>query len=328
MSRSASRTPARPPTPSRRCGGPRARRHHRRADQLPALADHRGRRPRADHRRQGDHVPLRRDGQPDRPAHRHRLRVHRGRPAAHGHRAVGASTPPTTAVGSHRLDVRPDGRRGPGRAADDVAGDGSASIPPPSGATPHRRHRQLPTLDVTTARSTPRTARCRAPSPTCCPQLARLVDFAVEALRSGNRVHYVGAGTSGRLAVLDAAELVPDLQHPGRLVRRPPRRRRRRAAHGGGERRGRRRRGRRRDAALPPRPGDFVLGLTASGRTPYVLGALEAARRLGAHDRAGLGQPRRRANAEVDVAIAVEHRAGGDRRLHQDEGGHRRRNSS
>ncbi|HWC80548.1 MAG TPA: N-acetylmuramic acid 6-phosphate etherase, partial [Pseudonocardiaceae bacterium] len=40
------------------------------------------------------------------------------------------------------------------------------------------------------------------------PELARLVDYAVEALRAGHRVHYVGAGTSGRLAVLDAAELV------------------------------------------------------------------------------------------------------------------------
>jgi len=37
------------------------------------------------------------------------------------------------------------------------------------------------------------------------PELARLVDYAVDALRTGHRVHYVGAGTSGRLAVLDAA---------------------------------------------------------------------------------------------------------------------------
>src|SRR5437763_12820268 len=47
------------------------------------------------------------------------------------------------------------------------------------------------------------------------PELAKLVDLAVQALRAGRRVHYVGAGTSGRLAVLDAAELVPTFNIPG-----------------------------------------------------------------------------------------------------------------
>src|SRR5215472_12071152 len=46
------------------------------------------------------------------------------------------------------------------------------------------------------------------------PDLAKLVDYAVDALRAGHRVHYVGAGTSGRLAVLDAAELVPTFNIP------------------------------------------------------------------------------------------------------------------
>src|SRR3954469_8164262 len=46
------------------------------------------------------------------------------------------------------------------------------------------------------------------------PQVARAVDYAVATLRSGGRVHYVGAGTSGRLAPLDAAELMPTFNTP------------------------------------------------------------------------------------------------------------------
>ena len=46
------------------------------------------------------------------------------------------------------------------------------------------------------------------------PELVKAVDAATEALRGGHRVHYVGAGTSGRLAVLDAAELVPTYNVP------------------------------------------------------------------------------------------------------------------
>ena len=41
------------------------------------------------------------------------------------------------------------------------------------------------------------------------PQIARAVDLAVEAIRNGGRMVYLGAGTSGRLGVLDAAECVP-----------------------------------------------------------------------------------------------------------------------
>ena len=50
------------------------------------------------------------------------------------------------------------------------------------------------------------------------PELAQAVDAAVEAVRSGGRVHYFGAGTSGRLAVLDAAELLPTFHAPDDLV--------------------------------------------------------------------------------------------------------------
>jgi N-acetylmuramic acid 6-phosphate etherase len=136
------------------------------------------------------------------------------------------------------------------------------------------------------------------------PDLARLVDYAVEALRAGRRVHYVGAGTSGRLAVLDAAELVPTFNIPAEWFV---------AHHAGGapalfaavenaED----------DAAAGSREmekhadaGDVVIGLTASGRTPFVVGAVTAARRAGARTGLVSANPGAAANADVDVAIAV-----------------------
>jgi N-acetylmuramic acid 6-phosphate etherase len=136
------------------------------------------------------------------------------------------------------------------------------------------------------------------------PELARLVDYAVEALRAGHRVHYVGAGTSGRLAVLDAAELVPTFNIPIDWFV---------AHHAGGA-----------PALLTAvenaeddavagsvemqrhaEAGDVVIGLTASGRTPYVVGALGAARRAGARTGLVSANPGAAANADVDVPIAV-----------------------
>ncbi|WP_405062104.1 N-acetylmuramic acid 6-phosphate etherase [Kribbella sp. NBC_01505] len=112
------------------------------------------------------------------------------------------------------------------------------------------------------------------------PQLADAVDRAVEAIRRGGRVHYFGAGTSGRLAVLDAAELLPTFHVPDGLVV---------AHHAGGmeallravenvedsEQGGA-------DDAAAVTARDIAIGLAASGSTPYVAGALKAARAAGA----------------------------------------------
>jgi len=112
------------------------------------------------------------------------------------------------------------------------------------------------------------------------PELARAVDLGVAAISSGGRVHYVGAGTSGRLATLDAAELVPTFNTPPDWFV---------AHHAGGpealvraveeveDHSG---------AAQIRRfaaENDLVVGVTASGRTPFVIGALQEARALGAH---------------------------------------------
>jgi N-acetylmuramic acid 6-phosphate etherase len=112
------------------------------------------------------------------------------------------------------------------------------------------------------------------------PELARAVDLGVTAIMSGGRVHYVGAGTSGRLATLDAAELVPTYNIPSDWFV---------AHHAGGSEALVRAVEEVEDhsgAAQIRRSAtakDLVVGVTASGRTPFVIGALEEAQALGAH---------------------------------------------
>lgn len=110
--------------------------------------------------------------------------------------------------------------------------------------------------------------------------LADLVDRAVALVRAGGTVHYVGAGTSGRLGVLDAAELRPTFSLPEGVVTAHLAGGDRALVHAveGGE-----------DSAEDGAavaaglgPADLLVGLTASGTTPYVRGALAAARGRGA----------------------------------------------
>jgi len=114
------------------------------------------------------------------------------------------------------------------------------------------------------------------------PAIARAVDAIAGAIGKGGRLFYIGAGTSGRLGVLDAAEIPPTFGAPPELIT---------GIIAGGE------------AALSratetseddPATGardltksgftarDVLVGLAASGRTPYVLGAIAEARRLSA----------------------------------------------
>lgn len=112
------------------------------------------------------------------------------------------------------------------------------------------------------------------------PRLVRAVELAVERLRRGGRLLFVGAGTSGRLGVLEAAEMPPTFGTPPRLVR---------AIIAGGPRAVfASREGAEDDAADGARqvrrlrvgPRDVVVGIAACGVTPFVRGALgEAARR-------------------------------------------------
>lgn len=112
------------------------------------------------------------------------------------------------------------------------------------------------------------------------PVLAEVVDRAAGLLKAGGRMHYFGAGTSGRIGVLDAAEVVPTFGvEPGIFI----------AHQAGGDGAVRQAiEGAEDQSALGEQAGaevtagDVAIGLTASGRTPYVAGALTAARAAGA----------------------------------------------
>jgi N-acetylmuramic acid 6-phosphate etherase len=118
-------------------------------------------------------------------------------------------------------------------------------------------------------------ASCREP-------LIAAIDLTSAALAAGGRLFYVGAGTSGRLGVLDASEIPPTFGAPPELVQgiiaggAPALRRAVEGAEDQPEA------GAFAVLERGARAGDVVCGLTASGRTPFVLGALERARALGA----------------------------------------------
>ena len=115
----------------------------------------------------------------------------------------------------------------------------------------------------------------------CLPQIAQAVECIVAAFQQGGRLVYIGAGTSGRLGVLDASECPPTFGVSPEMVK---------GIIAGGER-----------ALRHPIEGaedskeqavvdlqtiqfsskDVLVGIAASGRTPYVIGALEYAKRLG-----------------------------------------------
>ena len=136
------------------------------------------------------------------------------------------------------------------------------------------------------------------------PQIAQAVDIIVHRLRRGGRLFYFGAGTSGRLGVLDASEMPPTYSTPPELVQ---------GIIAGG------------DAALrrsveaaedDPQAGaqavreaqvnatDAVVGITASGGAPWVLGALAEARRRGAATIALTCNPDSPLARQTDVFIA------------------------
>jgi N-acetylmuramic acid 6-phosphate etherase len=113
------------------------------------------------------------------------------------------------------------------------------------------------------------------------PAIARAVEAIVHALESGGRLFYVGAGTSGRLAALDAAELPPTFGTRPQMVQAVIAGGRRALTHAVEGAEDDRAQGGRDLAKRGLDPGDAVVGIAASGSTPYVLGALEYAKRKG-----------------------------------------------
>ena len=137
------------------------------------------------------------------------------------------------------------------------------------------------------------------------PNIARCVAWATEAIRSGGRLIYMGAGTSGRLGVLDAVECPPTFGvSPDVVV----------GLIAGGERafvkavegaEDSRELGRADLEAIGLTPKDLVVGIAASGRTPYVLGGLAYANSLGCKTAAISCNPGSALGKEARLAIEV-----------------------
>jgi len=114
------------------------------------------------------------------------------------------------------------------------------------------------------------------------PRIAQAVDAIAARLEKAGRLFYIGAGTSGRLGVLDAAECPPTFDVPPDLVQG--------IIAGGEPAEAQAAEASEDDVALGARdldargftPADALVGIAASGRTPYVLGAIAHARELGA----------------------------------------------
>ncbi|HEV8642834.1 MAG TPA: N-acetylmuramic acid 6-phosphate etherase [Methylomirabilota bacterium] len=136
------------------------------------------------------------------------------------------------------------------------------------------------------------------------PAIARAVDLIVASLRRGGRLFFVGAGTSGRLGVLEAAECPPTFGTPRGLVQA--------IMAGGRASVFRSREGAEDDVTAAARavgarvrPADVVVGVSASGVTPFVRAALAAARRRGAATALVVCNPTRRRGGAAPALIAL-----------------------
>lgn len=136
------------------------------------------------------------------------------------------------------------------------------------------------------------------------PEVAKAVDAAATALKAGGRIIYMGAGTSGRLGVLDASECPPTfgVPHglvvgliaggPGALLK---------AVEGAEDNA---QLGEDDLKALSLKAEDLVVGLAASGRTPYVIGGLKYANAVGCATVAVSCNPDSPIAQEADIAIS------------------------
>ena len=139
------------------------------------------------------------------------------------------------------------------------------------------------------------------------PQIARAIDAVGEAIANGGRLIYVGAGTSGRIAALDAAECPPTFDTDPETVQ---------FVMAGGEdalwNPLRARRGFRRIAAIvtwlavSPARRDVMAGIAASGHTPYTLAAVEYARSKGQKPSLFTCNPGTPLGRAADIEIVVE----------------------
>jgi N-acetylmuramic acid 6-phosphate etherase len=138
------------------------------------------------------------------------------------------------------------------------------------------------------------------------PQIAQAIEWITTALRSGGRLIYVGTGTSGRIAALDAAECPPTFNTSPQMVQF--------VIAGGPKALGlpveadedSRKLGEREIRKKRPGEKDVVVGIAASGRTPFTIAAVEAARHAGAKTIAIANNPGSALEKAADLAIVVE----------------------
>lgn len=137
------------------------------------------------------------------------------------------------------------------------------------------------------------------------PQIAQCVSWAIQSLEQGGRIFYMGAGTSGRLGVLDAVECPPTFGVDPELVV---------GLIAGGEKafvkavegaEDSRELGRQDLVDHNLTKNDIVIGIAASGRTPYVLGGLDYANQLGCHTVGISCNPGSAVGAAAKLAIEV-----------------------
>ena len=137
------------------------------------------------------------------------------------------------------------------------------------------------------------------------PNIAQCVTWAIESIEAGGRIIYMGAGTSGRLGVLDAVECPPTFGVKPEVVV---------GLIAGGEKafvkavegaEDSRELGRGDLVNINLEKRDIVIGIAASGRTPYVLGGLEYAKEVGCHTVGISCNPGSAVGAAAELAIEV-----------------------
>lgn len=138
------------------------------------------------------------------------------------------------------------------------------------------------------------------------PQIAQAIDAIADAVRSGGRLIYVGAGTSGRLAALDAAECPPTFNTDPQTVQYVIAGGNKALGHAAEYSEDSGSSGRKDIAKRKPGKKDVVVGVAASGRTPYTLGALEHARKKRAKTVAVVCNHGSKMGALADIEIVID----------------------
>jgi N-acetylmuramic acid 6-phosphate etherase len=138
------------------------------------------------------------------------------------------------------------------------------------------------------------------------PQIAKAIDLIATALQRGGRLIYVGAGTSGRIAALDAAECPPTFNTDRKTVQFVIAGGTKALAAAVEANEDSRQLGQREIAKKKPGKNDVVVGIAASGRTPFTVAAIEYARRKGARTVAVTCNRNSPLGRAAHVAIVIE----------------------